>query len=681
MIERFKKILVFIIVLSILLPNNIYALTNIGATLQNSTITELYNEISKHLNQYDELYISTENELRVFSQYVRNGNTCEGKTIYLVNNIVLDKNNPWLPIGGESYATNIPERFNGTFDGRGYTIENINFDGALDFERYFGLFGYIGEKGVVKRVKVKNLNIPDSYQECKNYYFGNIAGYCEGRIEYCEITCSYCIDGLDSCCSCKFKDRTDVVANWFNNKVGYIAGHSENPVTINKEIIEENNHSLGMAVCGNFSSSNKKMCITYKDLRDINYNYQYTFGEGEDTVNFYFFTNSNLYSSLGDINLSGKNTELYLNIKMPGQAACNDLEYGFGPVSEKHVKRMPAVLIDNEYFEPIGVEEANGYTLLKYKYIPDTKKEIKNAKIEVFFNRNIDGKQLGSWTFYNETNKYIYMDLNNTVFDNLYINLCKDSLIEIETSAEDLVFSEEYTEGEEIYVKIKATRQLKTTDEPQVIINFSKSGDKVAECIKTELDEDLKSVWTYKYTVQLGDGGNLQIGVTKGNLQDLYGISQFLDENPIYFNVDNIFLPPTEPEIVFENLTIKEISNIKYVKIKSGITKEQLTLEMNTEALAGAIPTYTELTYNGRTRTGTKISLNEKAAYIVIVTGDVNGDGKVSPTDLTYANSIRLNKVNSTTEQREAVDFNSDEKINALDLTMINSYRLGKIKE
>jgi len=134
-----------------------------------------------------------------------------------------------------------------------------------------------------------------------------------------------------------------------------------------------------------------------------------------------------------------------------------------------------------------------------------------------------------------------------------------------------------------------------------------------------------------------------------------------------------------KPEIIFNELITIEKDGVKYVKTL-GMTKDELTSKMNSEALVGETPTYIELTEDGKIKTGTKISLNGEVKYTVIVIGDVNGDGTVSPTDLTYTNSIRLKKVNPTIMQQEAADFNSDGKNNALDLTMINSYRLGKIE-
>jgi len=141
----------------------------------------------------------------------------------------------------------------------------------------------------------------------------------------------------------------------------------------------------------------------------------------------------------------------------------------------------------------------------------------------------------------------------------------------------------------------------------------------------------------------------------------------------------SILIDTIEPEILFKDLITKEIDGTKYVKVTAGMTKEEITAKMDSEALDGETPTYSELTSEGKLKTGTKISLKGEVQFIVVVKGDTTGDGKVSPADITTANSIRLNKVTPTQAQKEAADFDSNGKINPLDLTMINSYRLGKI--
>ena len=82
-------------------------------------------------------------------------------------NITLTGN--WTPIG------NSTTRFTGTYDGGGYSITNLAIPSAIaDHE---GMFGYIGNVGVVKNVTLINVSI-----SATGAYRGGIAGRNDGTI-------------------------------------------------------------------------------------------------------------------------------------------------------------------------------------------------------------------------------------------------------------------------------------------------------------------------------------------------------------------------------------------------------------------------------------------------------------------------------------------------------------------
>lgn len=70
-----------------------------------------------------------------------------GKTIRLTENIDLgdSANRSWTPVGNGLKA------FSGTFDGAGHTVSNLYIDSSDDYQ---ALFGYIGEKGIVRNLTV-----------------------------------------------------------------------------------------------------------------------------------------------------------------------------------------------------------------------------------------------------------------------------------------------------------------------------------------------------------------------------------------------------------------------------------------------------------------------------------------------------------------------------------------------
>ena len=62
----------------------------------------------------------------------------------------------------------------------------------------------------------------------------------------------------------------------------------------------------------------------------------------------------------------------------------------------------------------------------------------------------------------------------------------------------------------------------------------------------------------------------------------------------------------------------------------------------------------------------------------VVVTGDVNGDGKISITDLVQINSHLLKKNELSGAAASAADVNADGKISITDLVQINSHLLKR---
>ena len=125
-------------------------------------------------------------QLAQFAYLVNNGNSFSGKTVKLSPLVehVPDEapatfpyytmsNHYWTPIGT---ATN---PFRGTFDGNGISVNylKINSSGAT----YQGLFGYIGEGGVVKNTTVRYSTITAASQ------VGAIAGYNGGTMTNCVV--------------------------------------------------------------------------------------------------------------------------------------------------------------------------------------------------------------------------------------------------------------------------------------------------------------------------------------------------------------------------------------------------------------------------------------------------------------------------------------------------------------
>jgi len=102
--------------------------------------------------------INDAEDLAGLAQLVNNGNTFSGKTIILGANIDLDiyktgttfnSGYGWIPIGGSG-------SFRGVFDGGGKTINNLSINTGKNYQ---GLFGYVSSGGMVKNLKLTNVNI------------------------------------------------------------------------------------------------------------------------------------------------------------------------------------------------------------------------------------------------------------------------------------------------------------------------------------------------------------------------------------------------------------------------------------------------------------------------------------------------------------------------------------------
>ncbi len=116
------------------------------------------------------------------------GNTFEGKTVTLANDIVLnegvlDENGElnddgsnfkqWTPIGND-----FSFQFKGSFDGNGHTVSGIYINNENVDDQ--GLFGYVDNKG-----EITNVRVEDSYIDV-NYSAGGIVGQNYGTVSNCS---------------------------------------------------------------------------------------------------------------------------------------------------------------------------------------------------------------------------------------------------------------------------------------------------------------------------------------------------------------------------------------------------------------------------------------------------------------------------------------------------------------
>lgn len=115
-------------------------------------------ETGKVIDQSKMLKISTANELKSFRDDVNSGNTYEGWYVYLANDITLNINEEWEPIGLYLMSNSSPEDetnkpFKGVFDGNRHEVNGVYINTSNKVQGLFGL---------VNRGKVLNIGIGEN---------------------------------------------------------------------------------------------------------------------------------------------------------------------------------------------------------------------------------------------------------------------------------------------------------------------------------------------------------------------------------------------------------------------------------------------------------------------------------------------------------------------------------------
>lgn len=131
-------------------------------------------------------------------------------------------------------------------------------------------------------------------------------------------------------------------------------------------------------------------------------------------------------------------------------------------------------------------------------------------------------------------------------------------------------------------------------------------------------------------------------------------------------------------------INIRKISSDKYDVTDNTITKitPNTTIDTIKDNLVGG-DTITIIDKNGNSKTSGNVATGDKAVtktgeeYTLIVTGDINGDGKLSVTDLSQ---LKLHIVELTLLQepyKSAGDINYDGKISVTDLSKLKLILVG----
>ena len=121
----------------------------------------------------DPYLVSNEKQLRDFAASLAEDNDYFGTYVALANDIILS-DQEWNPIGGSDYM------FDGTFDGKGYTVSGIKMGTKeepkeIGQDIYNGFFGLLGQHALVKDLHLSDVAMY-THREASSY-LGGIAAY------------------------------------------------------------------------------------------------------------------------------------------------------------------------------------------------------------------------------------------------------------------------------------------------------------------------------------------------------------------------------------------------------------------------------------------------------------------------------------------------------------------------
>ncbi len=205
------------------------------------------------ITQENMIAIGTAEELKTFRDDVNSGNSYEGKYVYLTENITLDINEEWEPIGIYVESMSNPETkvFRGIFNGNGNQIDYMKLTTSA-YEMH-GLFGIVAN-GVVKNVGIGehcNINIENET------HIGSIAGWLSDN-----ATVQNCYN-LSNISGGEIYEVGGIVGGADGNSN---INNCYNKGNISSQGLDTTNRSIG-GIVGNLMSGNVKNCYNTGNIK------------------------------------------------------------------------------------------------------------------------------------------------------------------------------------------------------------------------------------------------------------------------------------------------------------------------------------------------------------------------------------------------------------------------------
>ena len=575
------------------------------------------NEINKKLEAGETIIeISNEIQLRALAEIVNNEkNGLKDITIIIADDIIINSDEEWTPIGTQE--TPFEGHFiGGKLDKQGNLdtsiercISNLKFTKSeKEYEELtnVGLFGVIGEFGLIQDIVIDYFNIDILYESLEEkiniYYYnaGNIAGINKGTIRDCtnysDIKGGTCVGGIvgynegkiSNCINAGIimgDDNTDGIA-------GQNIGKIENCFDINNMSDEEAGISLlsmgddpyiettknenEIDITELFPKTKKEKDIEPVDAEKTTVTYEIKKSSSKITDKTYLTYHK--YSSVeyGDT----LTVKLTYNRYIAGE--------NYIPVLKMLDENDKQVAQWND--TSIQSSEKNHKTIITYTYIVNENDNFKIDKLSIEGKAGSD-KNEDSWAIGEKDTAIGINGIKAVIPVEIIVDTTAPELKSVKAYVDEKLETSRYTAEKEVLFELtinKAIDELKTK-EPDIEVSFSKSGrglynystdKKKAGYAKyrsdlTRENEDGTYTMVYSYKIQEGDEGILAMGISGFTLVDLAGNTTIVDQNTNIVEIDDHWIDIDENKIEDMDIRYKIYQNGKEITQRTTFKKGQ----------------------------------------------------------------------------------------------------------
>ena len=375
--------------------------------------------------------------------------------------------------------------------------------------------------------------------------------------------------------------------------------------------------------------------------------------------------NENIYSIINDT---------YKILKLYEQLNTLAVEQNITPDTQDIINRISEFNNKVSYYEDLNISTIKEFIIQAENYI----KNIENNSIYAInasYLTNCSNMILNNYINNYLNENQLTLNYNTQEFTNkdviITLNAGNDQTIKIKNTN-----SNTYTITENGEYLIEYTRR-DFTDSITVNVNWIDKQAPIINGIKNE------EVYTEPVQIIVEDENLENITFTKDGqvIEFVNGVTISEDGTYKIIATDKA-KNETTVEFIYVDLQIPdyEIKEDKYIiNIEPNTTVEEFLTKMNTSSNITLEKDAQQLSNEQKVSTGTELTIENSIKYILVVTGDVTGDGNVNISDLVKLNMHSVGKFNLQNEYILAGDVNHDRNVNIGDIVRLNLYSIGKL--